>query len=54
MSKKRYNIDDLFGSINDIYSQWDEGEIERKEAYEILIRCCKQFIKSNEKDNTTT
>ena len=44
---KKYTIDDLFLSINDVYSQFDEGEIKRDETVEIFLNCCEQFIKSN-------
>ena len=41
-----YTIDDLHSSVNDIHEQWDEGKIHYKDAEEILIKCCKQFIES--------
>ena len=44
-----YNIDDLHFSVNDIYAQFDEGEIPLENAQEILVRCCKAFIQFNEK-----
>lgn len=43
-----YQIDDLFQSVNDIYAQYDEGEIDRNEANRILIRCCFAFLNTNE------
>jgi hypothetical protein len=46
---KDYNIDDLFFSVNDIYTQFDEGEIPLANAQEILVRCCKAFIQFNDK-----
>jgi hypothetical protein len=46
---KYYNIDDLFFSVNDIYTQFDEGKISRANAQELLIRCCKAFIQFNNK-----
>lgn len=46
---KNYNIDDLHFSVNDIYSQFDEGEIPLANAQEILVRCCKAFIQFNDK-----
>ena len=45
----QYTIDDLFFSVNDIYSQFDEGKIELEQAIRILRVCCKQFIESNPK-----
>jgi hypothetical protein len=41
-------IDDLFFSVNDIYTQWDEGSINYAEAVEILSRVCEHFIKETE------
>jgi hypothetical protein len=41
-------LDDLHGSVNDIYTQWDEGSIEYAEAVEILSRVCEHFIKETE------
>ena len=43
-----YTIDDLFFSVNDIYTQFDEGEIPLADAEAILLRCCQQFIESME------
>ena len=45
---EQYTLDDLFFSVNDIYTQFDEGEIPLENAQEILIRCCKAFIQSNQ------
>lgn len=49
---KDYNIDDLFFSVNDIYTQWDEGQIPHANATELLVRCCKAFIQFNDKGNS--
>jgi hypothetical protein len=38
-------LDDLHQSVNDIYTQWDEGSIEYAQAVEILTRICEHFIK---------
>ena len=38
-------LDDLHSSVNDIYTQWDEGDIEYNEAEQILMRVCKHFVK---------
>jgi len=37
-------LDDLFFSVNDIYSQWDDGKMDFDEAEQILMRVCKNFI----------
>jgi hypothetical protein len=39
-------LDDLHGSVNDIYTQWDEGSIEYVLAVEILRRVAEQFLES--------
>lgn len=37
-------IDDLFFSVTDIYTQYDEGEINYIEALEILRRVATHFL----------
>ncbi len=37
-------IDDLFFSVTDIYTQYDEGDIDYNEAEQILLRVCFHFI----------
>ena len=39
-------LDDLHGSVNDIYTQWDEGCVEYNDAVEILNRVCNEFTKA--------
>jgi hypothetical protein len=39
-------LDDLHASVNDIYTQWDEGEIEYIEALEILRRVATHFLEA--------
>jgi hypothetical protein len=42
----KYNqIDELHGSVNDIYTLYVEGSIDYAEAVEILARICEHFIK---------
>jgi hypothetical protein len=43
-------VDDLFVSVNDIYEQYDEGEISYSEAVVILNRVCSHFMKENDED----
>lgn len=43
-----YNIDDLFSSVNDIYGQFDEGEITYDDAIVMLMNCCRAFLEFNE------
>jgi hypothetical protein len=43
----KYNpIDELHGSVNDIYAQYDMGKIKFDNAVEILRRICEQFLES--------
>ena len=44
----KYNIDDLFFSVNDIYTQWDEGRIPLDEAIRLLKQCCECFLNQDE------
>ena len=37
-------LDDLHFSVNDLYTQYDEGEIEYIEALEILRRVATHFL----------
>jgi hypothetical protein len=39
-------LDDLHFSVNDIYTQYDEGEINYIEALEILRRVAQHFLES--------
>jgi hypothetical protein len=39
-------LDDLHFSVNDIYTQWDEGSIEYVLAVEILRRVAEHFLES--------
>jgi len=41
----KYHLEDLFQSINDIYYQFDEGDISASEAEELAEKCCHAFIK---------
>lgn len=43
-----YDIDDLFSSVNDIYTQFDEGEIPYEQAVAILCGCCEAFLIFNQ------
>ena len=42
-----YSIDDMYTSINDIYSQFDQGKITVDEARELMLLCSKEFVKHN-------
>jgi hypothetical protein len=39
-------LDELHSSVNDIYTQYDEGEINYVEAVEILRRVAQHFLES--------
>jgi hypothetical protein len=42
-----YSVDDMYASINDIYSQFDQGKITVEEARELMLTCSKEFVKHN-------
>ena len=48
-----YHLEDLFQSINDIFFQFDEGELSATEAEKLAERCCHAFIKDKMKDKDT-
>jgi hypothetical protein len=48
-----YHLEDLFQSINDIFYQFDEGEISADEAEKLAERCCHAFIKDKLTDKNT-
>ena len=51
----KYHIEDLFHSINDIFFQYDEGEISDHEASKLMGNCCKAFLNdSNKRDDVKT
>jgi arginine decarboxylase-like protein len=39
-----YTIEDLFQSVNDLYSQYDMGKIDLKTAEFLTKFCCHTFI----------
>jgi hypothetical protein len=48
-----YHLEDLFQSINDIFYQFDEGEVSAFEAEKMAERCCHAFIKDKMTDKET-
>jgi hypothetical protein len=46
-AQDKYTVDDLFFSINDVYSQFDDGKINHSQTIELFLSCCNQFIKDN-------
>jgi len=48
-----YHLEDLFQSINDIFYQFDEGELSATEAEKMAERCCHAFIKDKMTDKET-
>jgi hypothetical protein len=48
-----YHLEDLFHSINDIFFNYDEGEIDQEEAEKMAERCCHAFIKDKLTDKNT-
>jgi hypothetical protein len=48
-----YTVDDLFSSINDIYSQYDSGKINIQETNHLMTNCCQAFLDyMQNKENT--
>jgi hypothetical protein len=41
-------IEDLHASVNDIFAQYDEGDINYTEAVEILARVAQHFIRETQ------
>ena len=39
-----YTIDDLYSSVNDIYSQYDSGKVNLEVTNKIMARCCQEFL----------
>ena len=48
-----YHLEDLFHSINDIFYQFDEGELSAADAEKLAERCCHAFIKDKMTDKET-
>lgn len=42
-----YSVEELHGSVCDIFAQLDDGEIEEKTAIAILRACCVKFLNDN-------
>jgi hypothetical protein len=42
-----YEINGLFQSVNDIFAQYDSGDISQAQANEILVRCCYAFLNNS-------
>jgi hypothetical protein len=49
----KYHLEDLFQSINDIYYQFDEGDMSAAEAENLAEKCCHAFIKDKITDKYT-
>lgn len=50
-----YHLEDLYHSINDIFYQFDEGELSAAEAEKIAGNCCEAFLDdSNKRDDVKT
>jgi hypothetical protein len=46
----RYNLEDLFQSINDIFYQFDEGKLSAADAEILAEKCCQAFIRDKVED----
>jgi len=47
----KYHIEDLFQSVNDIFYQYDEGEMSDHEASNLMGNCCEAFLNDSNKRN---
>lgn len=43
-----YSIDDLFTDINEIYSEFDEGNEDYNRVVNALRVCCQTYLRDNE------
>ena len=51
----KYNLEDLFQSINDIFYEYDEGHVTAKEAEKMAQNCCEAFLEdTNKRDDIKT
>ena len=48
-SKDDYTIDDLFVDVNEIYSEFDEGNEDYKQVVNALRVCCQAFLQYHER-----
>lgn len=47
-SKDDYTIDDLFVDVNEIYSEFDEGNEDYNQVVNALRVCCRAFLQYHE------
>ena len=50
MSIGKCNLDNLHFAVNDLYTDYDEGKINKVEALEVALKSCKEFIQENERE----
>jgi len=43
-----YSIDDLFADVNEIYSEFDEGNEDYNQVVNALRVCCQTYLRDNE------
>ena len=50
MSTGKGNLDNLHFAVNDLYTNFDEGKINKVEALRVALKSCKEFIQESEKE----
>jgi len=48
-SKDDYTVDDLFVDVNEIYSEFDEGNEDYNQVVNALRLCCQSFLQYHER-----
>jgi hypothetical protein len=44
------NLDNLHWAVNDFYTKFDEGKINKENATKFLIKSCEEFIQGSERE----
>ena len=44
------SLDNLHFAVNDLYTNYDEGKINKVEALRVALKSCKEFIQESEKE----
>ena len=50
MSIGKCNLDNLHFAVNDLYTDYDKGKINKVEALRVALKSCKKFIQENERE----
>ena len=49
MSTGKGNLDNLHWAVNDFYTKFDEGKINKENATKLLVKSCEEFIQGSER-----